>query len=69
MPVHKASMELLVRLEERDVPCPLCVQGLNSHLALRSDDTQPGDFGVSPSCFRLPSPVCDGCRELRFNSF
>lgn len=28
MPVHKASMELLVRLEERDVPCPLCVQGL-----------------------------------------
>lgn len=46
MPVHKASMELLVRLEERDHPCPLCVQGLNSQLALQSDDTQVAKCGA-----------------------
>lgn len=46
MPVHKASMQLLVHLEERDHPCPLCVQGLNSQLALQSDDTQVAKCGA-----------------------
>lgn len=69
MPEHKVSVELLKRLEERDCPCPLCVQGLNSQLALQSDDNQTGDFGVSPSRFLLPSPACYRYRELRFNSF